>query len=159
MALRVWSSKLPAMGRACKSSIVTSFVRRSRLFLVFAASCAARLALALTLAGACRLAASQLCGAAGPGGSLCPLILVIMRRLPLFGAGGAVSGTSSIRRRCGGSVCDVASVVISLRCSMVGRGACSARSCERRSLTVLEGPSVSLEELGREIWYCSGLNW
>ena len=89
---------------------------------------------------------SQLRGAAGPGGNLRPLIRAT-RRLPSGGSGGAVSGIFNMDRRCGGKVAVLAIDEISLRCSTVARGACSARNWARRSLTVLEGFEASRPEV------------
>jgi hypothetical protein len=77
-------------------------------------------------AGACTLVDSQLRGAAGPGGARLKIPLGLL--LPGLGAGGAVSGISSIELMSGGRDLAVATASISLRLSSVGRGLCSMRS-------------------------------
>ena len=99
--------------------------------------------LVLTPFGACRLPLSQLLGAAGPGGGLSPARN--RRREPGLGGGASTSAICSRRRRCGGTVRWDTTSVNSFMRSGVGRGVCSRRSWEMRSLTDCgaAGPAVA----------------
>lgn len=93
----------------------------------------------------CRLRPSQLAGAAGPGAALglaaavLPSCVLLVSPLcaPDFGFGGAVSAIPSSLRSCGGTVGLETTLLTSSRLSRLALGACSLRSCSRRSLTVL----------------------